>query len=226
MIIGNGMIAKGFEKFKYNNEVVVFASGVSNSEETSKAEFFREESILRKVLKGEGGKVFIYFGTCSVYDSQFNQRYYVEHKLKMEKIVQSKHSNYLIFRLPQVLGGNNKKQLIGFLFDKLRNSKLFSLYDIERNIIDISDIEKIVSSILKDKLFVNSIVNIANPENIKVIELVRLMEKKFNFKGKYNVISKPSHLSIDIKSIEPLIKKLGLFPDKYIENCIDKYYRA
>jgi len=226
MIIGNGMIAKGFEKFKYNNKVVIFASGVSNSKETSKAEFSREESILRKALKEESDKIFIYFGTCSVYDSQFNQGCYVEHKLKMEKIVQSKHSNYLIFRLPQVIGINNKKQLIGFLFDKLRNNELFSLYDVERNIIDISDIEKIVSSILKNKLFINSIVNIANPKNIKVIELVQLIEKTFNFKGKYNVINKPGHLSINTNSIEPLITELGLFPDKYIENCIEKYYRA
>ena len=224
MIIGNGMIAKGFEDFKYNNEVVIFASGVSNSGETSKVEFSREKDILKRALKEEEDKIFIYFGTCSVYDSQSSQGSYVEHKLKMEKIVQSKHSNYLIFRLPQVLGKNNKKQLVGFLFDKLKNDELFSLYDIERNIIDISDIEKIASRILKNKLFINSIVNIANPKNIKVIELVQLIEKSFNFKGRYDVINRPGHLSINIESIEPLIKELGLFPDKYIENCIAKYY--
>jgi len=223
MIIGNGMIAKGFEKFKYNNQVVIFASGVSNSGETSKVEFSREEDILKRVLKEEEDKIFIYFGTCSVYDSQSFQGCYVEHKLKMEKIVQSTHSNYLIFRLPQVLGKNNKKQLVGFLFDKLKNDELFSLYDIERNIIDISDIEKIASRILKNKLFINSIVNIANPKNIKVLELVDLLKRVLKIKPRYTIVDKTGSLDICINDIRFIIDELNLFHENYIKERVSRY---
>ena len=54
MIIGNGLIANLFRENDREN-VVFFASGVSNSLETEKSAFLREENLLRntsqKILK-------------------------------------------------------------------------------------------------------------------------------------------------------------------------------
>ena len=54
MIVGNGLIANLFRE-KDRENVVFFASGVSNSLETEKSAFLREENLLRntsqKILK-------------------------------------------------------------------------------------------------------------------------------------------------------------------------------
>ena len=54
MIIGNGLIANLFTEHDREN-IIFFASGVSNSLETEKSAFLREENLLRntsqKILK-------------------------------------------------------------------------------------------------------------------------------------------------------------------------------
>ena len=64
MIVGNGLIANLFRENDSEN-VVFFASGVSNSLETDKSAFLREENLLRKTLEENPEKIFIYFSTVS-----------------------------------------------------------------------------------------------------------------------------------------------------------------
>ena len=63
MIVGNGLIANLFKNEDREN-VVFFASGVSNSLETEKSAFLREENLLRKHLTENPEEIFIYFSTC------------------------------------------------------------------------------------------------------------------------------------------------------------------
>ena len=74
-------------------EVIFFASGVSNSSEISEKEFNREENLIHKILGDNPQKQFVYFSTCSIYDSSKNGSPYVLHKLKMEQIIINKASN-------------------------------------------------------------------------------------------------------------------------------------
>ena len=85
MIIGNGLLAKAFSDFENNEKILIFASGVSNSNETRRQEFEREEILLRKGLTTHKDKLIIYFSTCSVYEPSTNYREYTRHKLDMEK---------------------------------------------------------------------------------------------------------------------------------------------
>ena len=39
MVIGNGMIANAFKQYENDDEVIIFASGVSNSKENNDSEF-------------------------------------------------------------------------------------------------------------------------------------------------------------------------------------------
>jgi hypothetical protein len=53
MIIGNGSLANIFiEKFKDDENIIIFASGVSSSKETRESEFNREKELLLKTLYG------------------------------------------------------------------------------------------------------------------------------------------------------------------------------
>ncbi len=91
MVIGNGMLAKEFTNYTQDSNILIFASGVSNSNETSFEAFQREEKLLLESIEKEKGKKLIYFSTCSMYDKYFKNNAYTEHKLNMEK----KFKNYI-----------------------------------------------------------------------------------------------------------------------------------
>ena len=68
MIVGNGLIASLFYDVD-REDVIFFASGVSNSLETELSEFQREEDLIRETFTQNPDKLFAYFSTCSIYDS-------------------------------------------------------------------------------------------------------------------------------------------------------------
>jgi dTDP-4-dehydrorhamnose reductase len=225
MVVGSGLLAKAFLSYEKNNDILIFASGVSNSKETSQEQFEREEHLLNLYLEKYGKSTyFIYFSTCSAFDTYFDRSAYTKHKINMEQIIIEKALKYNIFRLSQVLGKNNKNQLVGFLSDAIKMEKSFELFDIERNIIDIDDIFLIIDTILKENIFENQIINIANFKNIRVLDLVNILEKIINKKAKYNIVKKEGKFNICIKNIESIISNLNIFDKDYLENRIRKYY--
>lgn len=223
MIIGNGLIATAFKQYANNDDIILFASGVSNSKEVLKSEFFREEKLLRETINKYFNKKIIYFSTCSMYDTYFEMSEYTKHKIKMEEIILENVKQYTIFRLPQVLGKNNKKQLIGFLYEQIKNKKSFDLFSVERNIIDIEDICLLVNEVLKN-ITKSEIINIANINNIKVIDLVNIIEILCKEKAKYTLKNIEGNFNININRMKPIIVKKRIFEENYIENRIRKYY--
>ena len=51
MIIGNGLIASAFAGYEYCKNLLIFASGVSNSLETHLEPYERERKLLEKTIK-------------------------------------------------------------------------------------------------------------------------------------------------------------------------------
>ena len=49
MVIGNGLLAKEFNFYKNNEQIVIFASGVSNSKEKIQNNFYSVDLLLYKV---------------------------------------------------------------------------------------------------------------------------------------------------------------------------------
>jgi UDP-2-acetamido-2,6-beta-L-arabino-hexul-4-ose reductase len=223
MIIGNGLLAKAFRDHEVDNKLLIFASGVSNSSETSLKAFEREEGLLVKALKEHYLKKIVYFSTCSIYDSFFDKSAYTNHKINMKNIIQKISRNYIIIRLPQVLGMNNKYQLIGFLCQAIKDKKKFDLFNIERNIIDIEDVKLIADYIIEHNIFKNRIVNIANPKNIKVLELVDLLKRVLKIKPRYTIVDKTGSLDICINDIRFIIDELNLFHENYIKERVSRY---
>lgn len=225
MVVGNGLLAKAFVEYDTSDDIIIFASGVSNSKETSQKQFDREEKLLRVYLdKYKKNKYFIYFSTCSMYDTYFEKNAYTKHKLKMEQIIIENAMKYNIFRLSQVLGENNKNQLIGFLYNSIKTGTSFDLYDIERNIIDIADILNISKKLINSEKYINSIINVANPQNIKVFDLVKIIEKLCQKEANYTVIQKKGNFKIDVTQVLSIINKNKFFYENYLEIRTKKYY--
>jgi nucleoside-diphosphate-sugar epimerase len=228
LIFGSGLLAKAFTRILTNNEnVCLYAAGVSNSSCKDKHEFLRERQRLSSALEQcLNTQVFVYFGTCSVYDPDAKDTAYVQHKLEMEQLV-SAHPNYLILRLPQVAGKTpNPHTLLNFLYARIARSESFSLWlGARRNIIDVDDVASIAYLLIKDKSKRNVVLNIANSGSYSMMKIVSVMEKVVGKSSIYEVQERDSEYIIDIDQILPVINTLDLhFGDAYIEKVINKYY--
>jgi hypothetical protein len=224
MVIGNGLIAKNFSNFKNNNRFVIFASGVSNSGENRSHEFKREKDLIVDTIKKFSNKTLVYFSTCAFYDSYLDGSYYQNHKKEIEELIQLSSSNYYIFRVPQIIGSKNPKQLLGFLNSKILNQEMFDLIDVDRNLIDLDFLKKVVTLILDNKLYENQITNISYPENISVRKLVNIFESIHKIKGNYEVKKVEGSLLIDSKKLVNLYNRLRLIREDYYGERIRHYY--
>lgn len=78
MVIGNGLIGSAFKDYKDDENIIIFASGVSSSTEYRQEEFDREKTLLSKTMEENPEKCIVYF--TSFLSENEDQRKYVEHK--------------------------------------------------------------------------------------------------------------------------------------------------
>lgn len=224
MIFGNGMMAKQFAKYEHNNNVLIFASGVSNSREMQDSEFEREFNLLQKTIANNPKNHFVYFGTSSMYDPMSRNSPYVLHKLDMEQYVIENCESYNIFRISQVIGRANNPTLVNFIVNNIIYDKEFDVWACAtRNLIALDDVYKIIDYILVNKININQVVNVANSHNISVVDFVHIVEDVIGKKSKMKIV--PSGFpfdKIDITIIKPFLNKLDIkFDRDYYEKSLN-----
>lgn len=225
MIIGNGLIANLFREYDREN-VVFFASGVSNSLETDKSAFLREENLIRNTIKENPNKIFIYFSTCSIYDSSKNGSSYVNHKLKMEQIVEELADQYLILRVSNAVGkGGNPNLLMNYLVNAFHQEKEITVHTLAtRNLIDADDIKNITLKFINENSF-NKIINVAYLENFSTSEILEILEKHFNKTAKTSFVKSGQSYLISIPEAEAYFLQNKLTEKKeYLLRIIKRYY--
>ena len=228
MIVGNGMLANAFKSYSaVKKGVCIFASGVSNSHCKDMKEFNREADLLQqKLASHDEPAAFVYFGTCSVYDPTSQLQPYVLHKQAMEKMVQM-HPFGLVIRLPQVAGPNaSPYTLLAVLCESIRSGRTINVWEnATRNIIDVVDMVKIVSSWIFVSDQRDRVINVANPTSYPIKTIIESVESILGRKGKLNMVSAGAAYEIDISEIEPLINNLEInFDKEYISRVIARYY--
>jgi nucleoside-diphosphate-sugar epimerase len=230
MIVGNGLLAEAFCKKRIaHSKLIIFASGVSNSKETNTVAFEREKQLMLSTFDED--KTFIYFSTCSIEDSVVRETPYVRHKIEMESIVRTQRK-YWIFRLPQVVGvTKNPHTLINFLFQRIISGQPFDIYkDATRNIIDVDDVVSIAAYLLTTAGIGGSeTVNIATPQNISVLSLVKIFEDILGVAASFNLTSGGGSYVVDAENAESIAAKIGInFNDtqQYVRSVLKKYYSA
>jgi len=125
MVIGNGLLANAFKKYINNDNIIIFASGVSNSKEINETEFKRELELLKKILTISKGKKIIYFSTCSISYISLTDSKYINHKNNIEDFIKLNFDYYLILRLPNIVSNNkNLNTSFNFFKNKLINNEL------------------------------------------------------------------------------------------------------
>lgn len=226
MIIGGGMIATALQSID-SNEFCFFASGVSSSNTVEPKEFAREKELLEVTLdKYSNSSTFIYFSSCGI---EFETTPYFSHKQNMEKIVQNKAKKYYIFRLPQVVGsGGNTNTLFNYLVTQVKKEKQIEIWkNVRRNLVDIDDIIAIINQIISNNIKMNSIINIASPFNVTILEIIKNIETVLNIKTKYTLTEKGQAIDVDIAELSKIVDTDTIFGSKdlYLQNLIKKYHK-
>lgn len=222
MIIGKGLIASQFLDVD-RDDVIFFASGVSNSSERRKEEFLREQNLINQTLDHYPNELFVYFSTCSIYDSSKYDSPYVLHKLHMEEIIKQNSKNYLILRISNAVGkGGNPNLLMNYLFHQINeNNELVIHKNATRNLIDVEDVKNITLNYITSKKC-NMIVNVAYLENFYIPEIIEAFEQILKKETHKIVENRGEHYSIDIHELDYLFELKN--KKDYLKNLINKYY--
>ena len=95
----------------------------------------------------------------------------------------------------------------------------------KRNLIDLDDMYKLCHYILQQSLFLQSIVNIANPNSYSILYIIKHIENHFLKEAVFTTVDKHSVPDIDTSRIQPLYPKLNTnFNDGYLVRLLKKYY--
>lgn len=229
MVIGNGMIANRFMSYKNDDDVIIFASGVSNSKDTAEENFVREFQLLHQTVNDQPGKTLVYFSTCSVEDQDLALAPYVIHKKTVEEFIKTNVAKYYLFRISNLAGtSNNPYTLLNFfIFNIIKNLPLTVWKNAYRNIIGIDDMFSVVNYFLQKKENINATINIANPVNYPVPYIVKTIEHHLGKKAIINELERGDDYNIDVSLIEPLFNKLNIhFNDNYLAALLKKYYHS
>ena len=221
-IIGSGFIATEFKKYRKfikKNKVIIYAAGISNSLEINKKNLEREILKFKDFTKKNKRKL-IYISTYSVNDYSRNKKLYVKNKIKIEKIIKKDSDEYLVIRLPEIIGKTkNLHTLSNFFYNNIINNKPFKVFkNSRRNLLDIDDAIKNCIKIIRKNKNKNKIINLLNkkfntPMQI-VTNLEKILRKKAIYKFSNNKINKWS------------LKNNYFFHSKknYLIKTLKKYY--
>lgn len=223
MIIGTGLIAKAFGQHD-KEEVIFFASGVSNSLETDQRQFDREKCLILNTINSHPTKLFIYFSTCSIYDPSKYESAYVLHKLHMEQLIKNECNSFLILRISNAVGnGGNPNLLMNYLAKTIKLKESVTIYKkAKRNLIDVKDIQSITMQLLKFDKYYNKIINIAFNQNFSIEEIVSSFENHWEMSTPKIYLDQGESYSIDISVINEYFQNIS--KDDYLKRLIQNYY--
>ena len=228
MIVGHGMLAKKFRDFEKDPRFIIFASGVSDSSTNAAEAFDREKKLLFDQVERAKSSTLVYFSTCSIYDESSQNSAYIKHKLQMELLIKKNFADWVIFRVSNPVGfTENKHTVFNYFIQHITDGTSFQVWtNAERNILDIDDMYIACCYFLRQPAHHNKIIDIANPVNYSVIEIVHAIETHFGKKGNYQLVSRGGGPKIDKPAMETLFRNLNIsFGPDYLKNILNKYFK-
>ena len=225
-IIGNGLIANKFREFCLNENFLIFAAGVSNSQEQNKINFERENNLLKNIFEKYKEKRIIYFSTCSLNTNEVSE--YKIHKENIEQYIKNNFKCYTIFRLPQVVGiANNKTLICSFIRDLKYGKSILVQSNATRHLLDVDDIPRLTKLILNNNIYENRIINIAPLHSIDIYSIIDFIASELNIDFKYEMINKGFKQNIVMSPLIDVVDKEDIILQKnYWKLVIRKYVKS
>ena len=225
MVIGQGLLAKAFNRYKDSNKVLIFASGVSNSKETDLTMFKREHAILTSYSNTD--LKLIYFSTISVVDESLKESLYVQHKLSMEKYIAENFKNFIIFRLPNVVGHTPNKHTF---FNSIKESILTKqrvkvLSNATRYLIDVDDLTEYLPQLIEEEN--RKVINVCFNNKTSVQELTEMIGDALHTPYKIELVEGGSDYEVASSTFLSYINSdaVGL-QENYNYIIVNKYINA
>lgn len=228
MVVGKGMIARRFSSLAERTDVVIFASGVSNSKETRPEPFARERQLVHETLHQITGSLFVYFSTASVDDPTEQGSPYVTHKLELEQLIADRATNYLLVRASNVVGGpGNPHTVLNFFVDRVRRNEPFTIWQhASRNLIDLDDVYRVVTHCIAEPTTWNQTILVANPFSISPLALVQAIEAHTGQRAHYELVDKGEPFALPVTAISDQLPPTdsNWQPEHYVARLLQKYY--
>jgi len=225
MVIGGGMVAKAFAAFENEQQVLVFASGVSRSNEV-RAEVYQREIDLFE--KQDTDLRLVYFSTCALFDPTLSNGPYVKHKLRMEERIRRSFQNHLIVRLPNLVGHTkNPFTLTNFIRDHIVQQETFELHlYAARYIMDVEFVAQDLAPLIRSNERQGTSINVCSDEPIPLPQLVLLMEKILDKKADVIRTDKGHRYSVDNADFMAHldVRHRHRYALDDLENTLRKYY--
>ena len=110
---------------------------------------------------------------------------------------------------------------------RISRSESFNLWQkAKRNIIDIHDIVSITLQLLTNDVNRKITINVANPVNYSMGEIVSAMEVVVGKRAIFELIDRGTEYMIDTSVMLPALAKSGVeFGESYLNRILTKYYK-
>jgi nucleoside-diphosphate-sugar epimerase len=224
-IVGSGLLATAFaQNFQSEEQICVFASGVSNSSEQQPEPFQREARLLGEALARS--PQLLYFSSCALANPSTDDTPYFAHKREMEQAVLAASPRNLVLRLPQVVGNTpNPHTLTNFLYSRISTGEPFSIWSrAERNLIDVDDIARIATALVRARPD-ERVIAVAAKRSLRMLEIVSLFEQVLGKRASFTAEDRGNALPIDSALCQRIAHGLGLdLGEGYAAQIIRKYY--
>ncbi len=241
-ILGRGFIASNFACLsELHARTVLFAAGVSNSRCLDEAEFYRELGMLNDAIRHcqMHDLKLVYFSSSGLVYGGYPHgtqedgpsvpdTAYGKHKLAMERAIQASDVDYLILRLANVVGPDQKRhQLVPALYAQMQRGFVVIWKGAHRDIIDIADVVRITEQLLTQDVS-RKVFNVASGISVPVEDIVAQLEASIGSPVTKQYIDCPDSYRV---CIDKLKKTLGAdrmnafrFDTDYYKRVISKYY--
>ncbi len=243
-IVGGGLLARGFERFRDDfPDVLLYASGVSRSTGACHQDFERETDLLDSTLHTcrANGQRIVYFSTASTHLYGWTGHLgeedgpiepctsYGRHKAAMEMVIRMSGADHLILRLSEVVGpGQRRHQLLPSLVSQIADGMVTVYRGACRDLIDVDDVASIAAELLASGLN-RETVNVASGHSVSAEEIVDHLVRR----SARNVLRKYVDMPADRcrVSTEKLSRCLPTgsmerFSPTYYRSVIEKYYAS
>ena len=227
MIVGKGLIASQFNDWWKDKDVVIFASGVSNSKEGKHSEYQREKQLIETFFSSN--KLFVYFSTCSIFDKNLENSLYIKHKLQIEELIKNNFTNYFILRLPNVIGETkNQNTFFNYFYNAIVNQNEIQIQKNNiRYFLDVEKIEPMVKYIYNNRSDWNKTINMIFDDPISILKVLLIMEKAIGLVAKKRIVDGGMKYTISNKSFSKYKSKIfhNINDEGYTEMVIKKYVK-
>jgi nucleoside-diphosphate-sugar epimerase len=223
LIVGRGLLGESLSKLRHEN-VVLFASGVSNSRQENESEFEREKNLLIKTLEGTDTRHLYYFSTCSIFDPSLAGSSYIAHKKRMEAIVLSEPTGRVI-RLPNVVGPTgNPANLVNYLKHSIKLASPIKIQShATRYLLGVDEMNLILQDVVENA-GQQKIMSLVPPKNIKVTGIVSIIESILGTKANIELVEGGAPYEVDFSDTKHHLSRLGFeFGQMYYESTLEKW---